>query len=102
MKRGHKVLQAIGELGLLSLLVVGGLNGVAWADDLTAKQTESAAQSTPIATALPAPPDLTANPEVEKSDPGKNGKQADDKKTARAKLLAILLKLFDGHRGGVH
>lgn len=95
------MLPAIVALGLLSVVVVGGLSGIAWAGDITGKQTEPVAQHTPPTATLPAIPNLTAKPEVETSNSGKNGKQADDKRTTQAKLLAILLKLFDGHRGTV-
>jgi hypothetical protein len=101
MKKGRRVLQAIGALGLLSVLVVGGLSGMAWAGDSTGKQTMSVAAITPIPTTLAVIPDPTANPKGEQSISNKKSQQADGMRTDRSKLLVILFLLSGGHRGSV-
>ena len=97
MKKGRGVLQAIGALGLLSVLVVGGLIGMAWAGDSTGKQTVSVAAITPTPTTLAVIPDPTVNPKGGQSISNKKSQQADDTRTARGKLLVILLLLHGGH-----
>jgi|GEM_PF-1660257 len=101
MKKGRRVLQAIGALGLLSVLVVGGLSGMAWASDSTGKQTVSVAAITPTPTTLAVIPDPTANPKGEQSISNKKSQQADGMRTDRGKLLVILFLLSGGHRGSV-
>jgi hypothetical protein len=97
MKKGRRGLQAIGALGLLSVLVVGGLSGMAWAGDSTGKQTASVAANTLTPTTLAVIPDPTAHHEGEKSISNKKSQQADGTSTARGKLLVILLLLHGGH-----
>ncbi|TAL12203.1 MAG: hypothetical protein EPO02_02235 [Nitrospirae bacterium] len=100
MNRGPRILQAIGAVGLLSVLACGGLSGIARADDMTGKQPAPVAQNTPPPATSPDLPDPAAKPAVEKSTAGEKDKHAEDKKKTKAKFLAIFLTLFDGHRGG--
>ena len=101
MKSGQKILQAIGAVGLLSMLIVGGYSGIVLADDVIEKQAAAIAQPQPPPALLPVVPDSTANPEGVKSNSGKQDKSADDKRTPRAKLLTMFLMLLERHRAGV-
>lgn len=92
-------MQAIGSLGLLSVLIVSGSRGIVRADDITEKQTEPVAQNTSTAATTQAIPDPSANPQPGKSNSGQKDKLASDKRMARAKFLAVFLKLFEGYRG---
>ena len=106
MTQRDKIVRAMVFVIVLILPVCGSVGP--FADIAVAKQTETAPQKAPSET-LP-PPSHTHIPEGLNGTNGgpsnnKDGdkddaaKQEKENNTARAKLLALLLLMFEGHRG---
>lgn len=108
-----KLLGTAGRIGLCSLMVFGSVGEIAWSADASVEPPTPVTQPEPPTSTLPAPADQpghSTNHDGEKADAekvetkikkteDKNTTKTDGKSTTRAKLLVILLKLFEGHKG---
>lgn len=102
MKVVHGLLRMGGRAWLCSLLLLGNVGNIAWSGDTTVEQTAPpVTQNPPTATTPPLVQVPAGTLQGGKDNSEEKTKKADDKSKARAIFLAVLLKLFDGHRGAV-
>lgn len=86
------------RVGLIGMLAVGWL-GITEPISLAAvKMTDPATENAPRQPALQ-DSDVGDSPNTDNSTIHESAKQDKEKKTMRARLLALFLKLFDGYRG---
>ncbi|TAL12201.1 MAG: hypothetical protein EPO02_02225 [Nitrospirae bacterium] len=99
MTKQRRLLRTIGRLGILSSLAVVWLGGLAWANITVVKQAELTVRTAPSATTPHAAPDSLAPSSSGAGDSARTAKKSEEKSTAKARLLVILLKMFEGYRG---
>jgi len=98
MTNRRKFQRVVGQLGVLSVLTIGGgLSGSAWANITIVKQAESVTQNAPPAT-LPSPTDSRTARTGASGDSQKLDKTGQDTNAVKDKILVILQKMFDGNR----